>query len=91
MPFGNFFTDSETHPRPFILTPAMQTLKRFEDPCNVFFIKTDPVILYSNSPKSVSAQIAGYFDLGRIAFFIKFQSVANQVLKQSSDLRWVYL
>ena len=89
MPFYDLSADSQSHTRPVVFTPAVETMKRLEDALEILFIKSDPIILYDQVDLTFRWIFCPHLNHGRDPFPVVFQTISNQVLEQLVQLQGV--
>ena len=91
MPVHDLAADGQADTGAFILAAAMQPLEDLENAFAVFFVETDAVVFDDDLPDVGAAvllreEFAVKLHHGRLARFLKFQRIANQVLQQLRHL-----
>src|SRR5271170_1218320 len=82
--------DREADTRSFVLVAPMQTLENLENTVAIFLVEPDAVVFDGDPPGGGSVQrrngFTAHLDHRIFTRFLKFQSVADQVLEQLSQL-----
>src|SRR3954451_11136819 len=83
VPFGNLAAYRKSDPGPLVSTTRVKPLKDTEDPVQVLFLKTDPVVTHQQAKDILLVPHLPFYLYDRDGVRVtEFQRVGNQVLDE---------